>query len=365
MLSKPTPEELEKRLAQYFAELVGSKVEQNEFGNFVTVSPAIAYEFSVFTGAAYCTNADFPFSAKPFSKIFGKAMDFRFTSSMFDRGEQRYSFENLDLKYPFISVGDKRVFFKAYSNELDLKQFRARLCEEDPLHNDTLIARIEYWKSGFGLEPLLEYSAARALIGQGYIVENQTPLSSKLGSPDFLAFKSHELQKELSEALLFPYGFSLASVNAHHQLNWPKSTDGAFSTQESLVVVGEAKVGGSKATGQIQKYLDSGFFDMALFLTDSCSQKGNSSYLELCTDNFRRQLSIPKFGSTKRSKDGHAYEAWLSTVTLSHVFFAAPKRVQDKLLSKLGNGESSITVPRIIQNVGAKKFIAMIKSVYT
>jgi hypothetical protein len=357
--SKASPSELEELVAEYLSALLGSQAAQNEFGRYIEVSPSIAYEFSVFTGAAYCTNPDFPFSARPFSKIFGKALDLSFTSSMFDRGEARYSFENLVVKYPFISSGTKRIYIKAYSDENDLRQFREILCSNDPLHSDILVMRIEYWKAGFGLEPLLEYSAAKMLTKHGYIVENQTPLSAKLGSPDLLAFRSNPLQGLLSTRLGLPYGFSLASLNSHFYL--PLQSDehkaSRISSDDSIVVVGEAKVGGSKAAKQIKKYLDSGFYDKALFLTDVCSAGSNNEWIELCSEGFTKQFSDPKLSVSNHTELGKGYEKWLNTVTLCHLFFGQPEDRQQKFLSRLGLIVSSKQVPQIISDLGIERFI--------
>jgi hypothetical protein len=359
-LSKqPSPGELEKLVAEFLATVLGLRVQQNEHGFFIKVSPSIAYEFSVFTGAAYCTNPDFPFSAKPFSKIFGKALEFSFTSSMFDRGVARYSFENLLQKYPFIASGEKRIFFKAYSEESQLRNFRELLCAVDPFSSDILLFRIEYWKTGFGLEPLLEYAASKALIDNGYIVENQTPLSSRLGSPDLLAFRSQPLQKLLSSFLGLPPGFSLASLSSHFYLALPKHerTITSRSDDDSIVVVGEAKVGGAKANKQIKKYLDSGYFDLALFLTDSCSNSVDHEWFELCTNGFTQQFPLPNLQGSRRTEIGKEYLKWLTTVTLSHLFFGVPRERQETFLDKLGAKASSTQIPEFIHNLGAEAFI--------
>jgi hypothetical protein len=278
---------------------------------------------------------------------------------MFDRGIPRYTFENLAEKYPFIISGDKRIFLKAYSDENELREFRETLCSKDPLHSDVLVMRIEYWKSGFGLEPLLEYSAAQALIGQGFILENQTPLSSKLGSPDLLAFRSHPLQSLLSTNLGFPNGFSLASLSSHHFLPWPSNQHCQSKTLplESLLLVGEAKVGGSKATKQIRKYLDSGFYDQALFLTDVCSGLVTTEAIELCSDGYTKQLSLPKLSGFNRTKVGKDYEKWLNTVTLCHLFFGLPREKQAEFLARVGFTGPSTRVPKIIEDLGVEVFI--------
>jgi hypothetical protein len=124
-----------------------------------------------------------------------------------------------------------------------------------------------------------------------------------------------------------------------------------------MVVVGEAKVGGSRATKQIKKYLESGFFDLALFLTDVCSDSPNHEWFELCSDGFTEQFILPNLSGSKRTEISKDYEKWLCTVTLCHLFFGEPKERQEKILNSLGITVSPPQVPEIIHDLGAERFI--------
>lgn len=361
-MSSTKASKTEHLLISYLSGVLGLPAATDKFGNFIEVSAGTAYDFSVFTGAGYCNNPDFPFSARSFSKIFGKALELSLTSSMFDRSSPRYSFENLVVKYPFIATGEKRIYVKAFEAESDLRDFRGILCKSLPDSENCLILRVELWKRGFGLEPLLEFSAGQAFTKLGFIVENQTPLNSALGSPDFLAFRAKSLQSLLFKNAKVAGGNSLARLSAHSYL--PLSDASALSTEATdLVIVGEAKVGGAKAKSQILKYLDSNFFDHAIFLTDSCSSIMSLEIPEFCTAGFTKLLDLRAQPEKPNPARDQKYFDWLGVVTLMHFFMGKRSESRAEFLRLYNKDEDYNSVPSLINQMGHAEFIQRIEAV--
>lgn len=352
----------EHLVISYLSRVLGFPPATDKYGNFIEVSAGTAYDFSVFTGAGYCNNPDFPFSARPFSKIFGKALELTLTSSLFDRTSPRYAFENLVMRYPFIATGTKRIYVKAFESESDLRDFRGNLCKSLPDSENCLVMRVEIWKRGFGLEPLLEFSAGQVFTKLGFIVENQTPLNAALGSPDFLAFRAKSLQSLLSENAKVSGGHSLARISAHSFL--PLSETLAPSTEATdLVIVGEAKVGGAKANSQILKYLASNFFDHAIFLTDSCSTSIPLEFFEYCTAGFTKVLEFREPPEKPKLARDQKYFEWLGVVTLMHYFMGKRSEIRAEFLRLHNEVENYNSVPSLIKQMGHAEFIQRVECI--
>lgn len=353
---------MNKKIATLIAEALDRKVDDFGLGPFVKVSPTEAFEFATVTGASYCTNATFPFSPRPFSKVFGAALSSSYTSGMLDQGHARYTTPQLLETRPYIAQGPKDLYPLVIKDEKDYRQALAQIIKEHPDPENVVVYRIESWKKGGGLEPILEYLAILQFMAMGFITENQAPLSASLGSPDFLAFRFDELNSDLYETIGVVEGTSLARINAYFTME--TSIRGKRSPADEMVsgnhiVVGEAKVGGAEGFSQLDKYASSGFFTSSVFLTDGIRRSPVSQHQTLSTFNFTRPLSTASI-PVDPSPVSAAYSKWLEQQVLTHLIFAMPIAQRVRLLQSFGSRFHTESIHEVISKQDRRGILEMI-----
>jgi hypothetical protein len=353
---------LNKKIATLIAQALGLKVEDFGLGSFVRVSPTEAYEFATVTGASYCTNASFPFSPRPFSKIFGAALESSYTSGMLDQGIARYTTPQLIETRPYLANGTKDLYPLVIKNESDYRLALTRIIKEHPNPENVVVYRIESWKKGGGLEPILEYLAVLQFMARGFVTENQAPLSARLGSPDFIAFRCTELNADLHETLGLAAGTSLARINAYFAIE--NSTSRKFTAQDTdasngQIVVGEAKVGGVDGFSQLDKYTSSGYFTSSVFLTDGFKQDTTGTHQTLSTANFTRPLTNTSLPASPISVDA-GYSKWLEKQVLTHLIFAMPLEQRDRLLQSFSAKFHTESIQEVLAKQHRRVILEMI-----
>lgn len=112
---------------------------------------------------------------------------------------------------------------------------------------DFVLMQIETKKKGNGMEKFLEYLACYHFRERGWVVDNQLTISYDEGTPDFTAFKDDGCDE----------GYFLVEIMlefAGHQIN---------QVHRNIVrsIVGEAKTGSTVFEGQLDKYLNTGYFN--------------------------------------------------------------------------------------------------------
>ena len=254
-------------------ENLGYELFETAVGTAVVLDPENAFVFSLVTGASYLDDNQFPFTVKGLTKLFNAAFSTEPVWGLLDGESLGYTPRNILKSRPYIFDGPKYVVpvdIKAEGMSRDwLEQSRNILKNSEHY----MLFRIETWKNGNGMEPLLEYLACHRFRDLGYLVETQVPLSATTGSPDFLAIRddllfetlSTHFSKRFSGAHLIELAMLFNSNNTHS----PRPICFADPLPTSLLtVVGEAKVGGSNPLTQLEKYNSTNFFTQQLALLD-------------------------------------------------------------------------------------------------
>ena len=244
------------------------------------LSPDAAFIFSTVTGAAYLDSDTWPFSPRGLTKIFNKALGKDVVWGLFEDGEVANGPWELEINRPFLFSSEKFVLVKSFQSESDYAGYcrKVRKILKNP--EDYLLLRLESWKKGSGLEPILEYFGAVVLAASGYFVESQIPLSPKHGSPDLAAFHLGNLKAKVGHcgADLPLRGHILKFLLFDRFRIQDQSSDYRTSSQNgfpnipvptSRLVVCEAKTGREDYSRRLFKYLQSGFFDEGLALIDN------------------------------------------------------------------------------------------------
>ena len=254
-------------------ENLGYELIETAVGTAIVLDPINAFVFSLVTGSSYLDDSHFPFTVKGLTKLFNAAFSTKPIWGLLDGESFGFTPRNISRIRPYIFDGQKYVVpvdITAEGNSRDwIEQSRNTL--KKPEHH--LLFRVETWKNGNGMEPLLEYLACHRFRDLGYLVETQVPLSATTGSPDFLAIRDDPLfealsthfGKRFSGAHLIELAMLFTSKNIHS--SW---SDGLIEPLPPavLTVIGEAKVGGSSPLAQLNKYTSTSFFSQQLALLD-------------------------------------------------------------------------------------------------
>jgi len=253
---------------------------ETEIGRAVKMPPADAFIYSCVTGAGYLDNPFYLFTPKGLIKLFYNAFNYNFVTGIFDNTTIRNTPYIFSKAKPFLFDGFKYVVPIEFQSEVKLTESLKAIYSSLKKPEDYIIQRIEASKSGYGMEPFLEYLAAEYFKNKGYIVENQIPLAHAIGTPDFCAYGLYEILTKLN---LFGYlpasGFHIIEL-AMIRINRNKSNTGGSPSK--CLIVGEAKTESTLAEVQLKKYLDTDLFDMGLEIHPS-QVKPKKKYLGLFT----------------------------------------------------------------------------------
>lgn len=276
-------------------------------GSGVKLDAIQGFIYSTITGSGYLNNPIFPFSPKGLMKIFHTANRYETVTGMFDKYLFKYTPKKLSVQYPFLFNADKILIPIEVETE---RKYQAVL---DELYNiaintgnnpeNFIIQRIEVSKKGNGMEPFMEFLACEHFKRNGYVTENQTPLSHSFGSPDFMAFKIDNCGIHIIElALLF-------LTKQHLVLNTPVIQE---------ICVGEAKTSTTQMEAQLAKYAATGYFDKCFEIHPQKKETTNNTGLITLQPSF--QLSInPPLKNYSEPNSQTDYKHWLQNYIKAHL----------------------------------------------
>lgn len=281
-------------------------------GLAVKMPPRDAFIYSAVTGSGYLENPVYPFTPKGLLKLFYNAFDYKFVTGIFDNGVIKNSPLILSAGKPHLFEGDKYIVPIEFDTEKEISTFLNEQFDklEDP--QNYIVQRIETSKKGNGMEPFMEYLTAEYFKNKGFIVENQVPLAHSLGSPDFAGYGLSSIVKSINDyGFLSAAGFHIIELSMIRIFKETKTNQSFIKNDE--IVVGEAKTGTSVMTKQLNKYLETGLFDVGYEIHPS-KLNPSSEYVGLVSldDNFCLKVTPPmveKVFDEKFSKDD--YRVWL------------------------------------------------------
>jgi len=320
------------QILSFIAKQLKSGVSSDGDLSYITLDRATAFEFSSFTGATYVDNATFPFSPRPHLKLFDKPFSLEFVTGMFENGQAISSVQKITENYPIVSATKYKLVLCPFETESEWRTQLRSLLHAQSQDEPFLALRLEVSKKGWGLEPLLEWAFAMELKSNGLITESQVPFGLGVGTPDTQGFISH-FSRQLIEVVT---GKKLATLSIPELLGYhffgPASTSHGIWKGDSIVVIGEAKTGGSSAAKQLKKYSDSGLLDIAYFLSDSATS--NLIFETYLTDAYRinPKVQIPSTGLGTTS----AYINWLELSLIAAYAASLDLEAQAKILQKFG-----------------------------
>jgi hypothetical protein len=279
------------KVLQIFKEL-GYEIVDTNAGPAIVFKPHNAFVFSLVTGSSYLDDDDFPFTAKGLTKLFNQVFSTSPIWGLIDGKKLGFTPKNISKIRPYVFEGPKYLLAVDIKDEADSRQWIKRSRETLKNPENYLLFRIETWKSGNGMEPLLEYLACHMFRQFDYIVETQIPLTATSGSPDFLAYNNKPLLSSVFDHLKFKiqglHVIELAFLLevSERDLAWPFSYS-KMKLPEELCIIGEAKVGGSSPKGQLKKYSDTTLFSHQIALLDQLPVEPDSAtkYLYISSTN--------------------------------------------------------------------------------
>ena len=210
---------------------------------------------------AYCTDSTYldchiyPFTpGRNLLQLTNQALSINITGgNVFDGESVKFS----PLKW---SEGDKQYIFQGTKFVLPVEtktQAEIKAIRENWIHElnnypeinstDFVLMHIDSKKKGNGMEKFLEYLTCYHFRERGWVVDNQLTIRHDVGTPDFTAFKDDGCEGGyfLVELLL---EFAGHRINQVHR-NIVRS------------IVGEAKTGSMMFEDQLDKYLNTGYFN--------------------------------------------------------------------------------------------------------
>jgi len=260
------------RVLLIFEEL-GYTLVPTEVGTAIVMNPENAFVFSLVTGASYLDDDYFPFTVKGLTKLFNSVFATEPIWGLVDGHNLGFTPKNIGTLRPQIFQGSKFVVPIDITNERESQDWLIRSRRSLQAPENFLMFRVETWKDGNGMEPLLEYLACHVFRNLGYFVETQIPLTASAGSPDFGGILDPTLSTLLNERLgRKTLGFHLIELamlsnSGPESSVWPIPTYLSTGLLETCIV-GEAKVGGSSPYSQLEKYFLTDFFNLKLALLD-------------------------------------------------------------------------------------------------
>ncbi|MDD2933780.1 MAG: hypothetical protein PHO76_07835 [Methylotenera sp.] len=300
-------------ILQVLTRLLDGSIVDTPLGRGFSISPRDAFLFSAITGASYFENQIYPFTPKGLLKVFYNALDYNFVTGIFDNTLLRNTPTYITQQRQYLLHGNKTIVPLEINSERDFKDQLKSKYGISKSDNNLVILRIDLSKKGYGLEPFMEYLACKFFGLQGYITENQIPLSHALGSPDFGGFGIDKIQSEMLKLNLLPKGFNVLELSMLRTFpntiiqNNPNNNNSNF-------IVGEAKTSTTNMDLQIRKYLSSGFFNEALEIHPTKSEASKSDIAILTIENHSVIYKTPETSTNfSNTKNKTVYQQWLES----------------------------------------------------
>jgi len=238
-------------------------------GKAIKMSSYDAFIYAYITGSGYLDNPFFQFKPKGLMDIFYNSLHYDFVTGLFDHTTINNTPYILSQSKPNLFIEDKYIVPVEFENESKLHEELEKyinIFEEAGLnHENIIIQRIELRKKGNGMEPFMEYLSSEYFKRHNYIVETQIPLSHRDGSPDFGGYLVSALDKKNILRSYFNGGFSIIELSMIR--NFPNSKFSLFNnydnSDDNELIVGEAKTSTFYMASQLEKYINTGFFNSA------------------------------------------------------------------------------------------------------
>jgi hypothetical protein len=272
-----------EHIVKIFENNFGCEVVETEIGRGFKMDSYQAFIFCSVTGSGYLDNPIMPFTPKGLLKVFYNAMNYNFVTGLFDNTNLKHTPHILNQLHPFLFEDNFKIIVPIeFNSDIELQNLLIEKTQIIPNPTQHIILRVETSKKGNGLEPLMEYFANRYFINQGFICENQIPLSHSLGSPDFGGYGIPEVLKILSNYGHYYEGMNIIEF-AMLRFKRPIISNNKVFSED--IIVGEAKTSTSIMDKQLQKYLSSNLFDYGVELHPSKLNPSNDTYGLLYINN--------------------------------------------------------------------------------
>lgn len=277
-------------------------------GNGYEISAREAFVFSAITGASYFENHIYPFTPKGLLKIFYNAMDFNFVTGIFDNLQLKNTPTYITQLRPYLTQNNKTIIPVEIQSEREFREILKKAFGQNS-NADFLLLKIDLSKKGFGMEPFMEFLACKYFCLNGFITENQIPLSHTLGSPDFGGFVIEEIQKEIEGLNLLPKGFNVLELSMLR--SFPLSSFKPINISNDTFMVGEAKTSTTIMEAQIRKYLSSGYYNSAFEIHPNKPKSSSPDLGLLSIIKNKISYTEPIKTVNHSSKNQAEYRKWL------------------------------------------------------
>lgn len=293
------------------------KIMDTDIGKAVKMDSYNAFLYSIVTGSVYFDNIHYPYTPKGLTKIFNDCKDYKIISGLFDEHLIVNSPYLLSKQKSFLFSGDKYIIPIEFQDEDEyfkqLKELKYLIEKSKMCTTDFIFQRIEKYKKGNGMEPFMEYVASMKFKEDGYIVENQTPLTYNLGSPDFIAWQSPSLVQKKGLFIV-----ELMMLRIYPQKI--KEIYEKMNTNINSITVGEVKTSTTNMNKQVAKYLSSEIFDFAFEIHPYKKEAGfNNGLLTFNSGEMYIKQINPDSAQNTNIINKMAYLSWLENYFKIHI----------------------------------------------
>lgn len=295
----------------------GFPIVETCIGCAIEVNAYEAFIYSVVTGSGYLDSKILPFSPKGLVKIFRDAFDYKFVTGIFENRSIKYSPLYLSKVRPFLFTNNKYIIPLEFDSEKELLYLIDKIINilsENKLDSrNFLIQRVECSKSGNGMEPFMEYLACEFFKRQGYIVENQIPVSHNVGSPDLGGYKTFLLIEAFIKRNVLPLGFHIIELS---MLRMNSNYENSHKDKPvNATIVGEAKTSTREVKSQLEKYLNTGLFKEGYEIHPFITRPSNDYLGFFSLDKNKRIICSPPIINYSPPESGlklDDYYLWLN-----------------------------------------------------
>jgi hypothetical protein len=212
----------------------------------------------------------------------------------------------------YIMDGDKYLIPIEFKSEIEYNEKIKKYFYLQDYPGQFLIQRIEENKKGNGLESLIEYFACEYFKANGYLVDNQIPLSQAHGSPDWIAIRTNDPEfGSLRKQGFYLFELAMPSLFGERDI-------AINSSRPSLAnsLVGEVKVTATNSTFQLNKYLSTEFFDSGvLCFTDRFIPDKSQAAIAFFNEYWKFKFEPEK--QLNRNVNEGQYEKYLHFILLN------------------------------------------------
>jgi hypothetical protein len=291
----------EKDIIEILSSNFDFNVVESPVGKSIEINPYLGFLYSHVTGSGYFEDTSWQFSCKSLTRIFNSAESYNFVTGIYDGVEIESSPLEMYKRRPYLFNDKKRVLPVSFSNRRELNQklekYKEKLGEDS---KNYIIQEVDLSKEGNGLEHFLEFLFTMKMREKGYNVENQVPLGHSQGTPDAACFGMPNID------LGGVFFLELSMLRVGHEPDFiEKKTE--FNT-----IVGEAKTSTDLMSNQIEKYLDTGYFDIGYEVHPRKKIQDKSKFGLFTLDNQEISIKQPKVSEVfSRKERKEEYLKWI------------------------------------------------------